>query len=321
MHHYLVDMLVCPACHGDLAWTVSERDQHYIETAEARCTDCEAVYPVRQGIGLFLTPDLPRNDLWSQVDSGLIQYLREHPAVERQLLDAPPESLAPADQFFRVMVLETHGEYTAAAALEELANSRIYTQETLACHKSQIQFVLERLSGPGGLAIKLARDLNRPVVVTDFSPLVLKHNRRRLEFLKLHEWVSLLAFDARRTPFKSGAIPTLTTNLGLPNIHESGNLLRELRRVVAGTFLAVSHFYPDDDQTNREASLKHGIGAMLFRESALAQFVTSNWQVEVANVCTAPARPTPKSALFEGATIDALPVAETVLEWCVLVAH
>ncbi len=32
MHHYLVDLLVCPACHGDLAWTVSERDQSFAPT-------------------------------------------------------------------------------------------------------------------------------------------------------------------------------------------------------------------------------------------------------------------------------------------------
>ena len=35
-------------------------------------------YPVREGIGLFLLPDLPRNDLWEQAESQLSRYLREH---------------------------------------------------------------------------------------------------------------------------------------------------------------------------------------------------------------------------------------------------
>ena len=72
---------------------------------------------------------------------------------------------------------------------------------------------------------KLVRELKRPVVATDFSPRVLRSDRERLKSFGLYEHVSLLAFDARRTPFKDGAVETLTTNLGLPNIEEPGNLL------------------------------------------------------------------------------------------------
>jgi len=43
--------------------------------------------------------------------------------------------------------------------------------------------------------------------------------------------------------------------------------------------------------------------------------------VEVAAECTSEVRPTPTSVVLEGAGIDALPVAEISLEWCVLVAH
>lgn len=75
MHGYLIEMLECPACHSELAWTVAERCGDRIETAEARCTACDVVYPVREGIGTFLTPDLPREDLWEQVDSQLMQHL------------------------------------------------------------------------------------------------------------------------------------------------------------------------------------------------------------------------------------------------------
>jgi uncharacterized protein YbaR (Trm112 family)/SAM-dependent methyltransferase len=332
MHDYLIEMLACPACRGELAWTVTGRHGNRIETAEARCAACAAAYPVREGIGLFLTPELPRDDLWEQVDSHLTQYLREHPEVERRLMGVPLGELAPADQFFRALVLEERGEYARAKAAEDLANARLYTPEYLACLESQLNYVLERLSasdgpivdlasGRGYLVEKLARRLERPIVATDFSPRVLRRDRRWLESLGLYDQVSLLAFDARRTPFKGDAVETLTTNLGLPNIEEPGDLLQELRRVVSGTFLAISHFFPGDDEANAAVIREVGLSTLLFRRTALACFAAAGWQVEVANVCRGKARPTPRSALLEGAGIDGLPVAETVLEWCVLVAH
>jgi uncharacterized protein YbaR (Trm112 family) len=334
MRNYLIEMLECPACHGELAWTVAERCGNRIEMAEARCTACAATYPVREGIGLFLTPELPRDDLWEEADSRLIQYLREHPQVERPLMGVPLDTLAPADQSFRALVLEERGEYAEAKAAEDLANVGLYTPEVLVCQESQVNYVLERLSasdgpivdlasGRGYLVEELARKLERPIIATDFSPRVLRRDRRWLEFLGLdpYDQVSLLAFDARRTPFKDGAVETLTTNLGLPNIREPGNLLQELRRIIAGTFLAVHHFYPEDDEANAAALHEVGLSTLLFHRSALECFAEAGWQVEVANVCAGKARPTPTGVVLEGAGIDAFPVVETVLEWCVLVAR
>ena len=84
MHDYLIDMLECPACRGELAWRIDDRRGSRVETAEARCEACGNVYPTQEGIGVFLTSDLPREDLWEQQNSWLIEHLREHPEVERQ---------------------------------------------------------------------------------------------------------------------------------------------------------------------------------------------------------------------------------------------
>ena len=332
MHTYLVQMLACPSCRGEIDWTISERHQDRIETAEAVCAVCDVTYPVREGIGLFLTPDLPRDDLWKLVDSRLMQYLREHPKVERKLMDVPLDSLGPADQFFRAMALEERGEYAEAKAVEELADEGLYTPEVRACRDSQYEYMLEHLSGVEGpivdlasgrcyLVERMARALERPIVATDFSPSVLRRDRRWLEFLGLYDRVSLLAFDARRTPFKDGAVETLTTNQGLPNIEEPGKLLRELRRIVSGTFMALHHFYPEDDGANAAVLRQVGLATLLFRASALERFIEAGWQVEAANICAGRALPTPTGVVLEGASIDGLPAAETVLEWCVLVAR
>jgi uncharacterized protein YbaR (Trm112 family) len=330
MHTYLIEMLECPVCHDKLEWTISERSGDRIEAGEAHCSACDAAYPVRDGIGLFLTPELPRNDMWDQVESGVIQHLREHPELERQLMEVPLDTLAPADQFFRALVLEERGNYVEAQIAEDSANKDLYTPEYINCWNSQMDYVIERLSGTDGsivdlasercyLVEKMARRLKRPIIATDFSPGVLRRDRRWLESFGLYDHVSLLAFDARRTPFKDGVVETLTTNLGLPNIEEPGNLLRELWRIVAGKFMAISHFFPEEDEVNAKVIREAGLETLLYRRTALEKFAEEGWEVEVKNACVGGARPTPPSVVLEGARIDGLPVADINLEWCVLV--
>lgn len=328
MQEYLLDMLECPVCHGLLTWNITDRLGDRIEAAEARCTDCHSMYPVREGIGLFLTPDLPRTDLWEQTESHLNLYLREHPEIERQLMDVPVDILAPADQFFRALVLEERGEFAQAKTAAELANQGIYTPEYRACAARQIDYLVEQVldsadpivdlaSGRGGLLEVLARRLKCPIVATDFSPRVLRRNRRWLEMLGLYDRVSLLAFDARRTPFKNGAVRTLTTYLGLPNIEDADRLLHELRRIVVGRLLAISYFLPEDDG----AANNTRYSPLLFRRAALERCKEAGWQVELANACNGLARPTPQGVLLAGAQIDGVPEGETMLEWGVLVGQ
>jgi uncharacterized protein YbaR (Trm112 family) len=332
MHHYLMEMLQCPACRGRLNWTIDDTDGERIETGKATCAACGAAYPVREGIGLFLTSGLEREDLWEETETELTRYLREHPQVEARLMGADPDALSPADLFYRAQLLESRGDYDEAARLAERALSRCYTPGYLACHKSLMRALIDRLragegpivdlaSGRGALVEAAVRELPRPVVATDLSPRILRRDRRWLRHFGLYDRVSLLAFDARRTPFRDGAVQTLTTNLGLPNIRHPGELLRELRRIVAGTFLAITHFYPEEDEANGRLIREAGVACFLYRRSALEAFAAAGWQVEVVNSQHAPAAPTPRGELLEGAGIDALPVAETSLEWCLLVAR
>lgn len=331
MHIYLLEMLECPACHGTLNWDITEQNEDRIETAEAHCNACAATYPVRDGIGLFLTPEVQRNDLWDQVDSGLIQHLRERPELEHQLMEVPLDTLAPTDQLFRASVLAERGNFSEAQIAADVADKGLYTPELIHCRNSQLDYVVEWLSktdgpivdlasGLGYLVEKIVRELKRPIVATDFSSSVLRKDRRWLENFGLYRYVSLLALDARRTPFKDGAIATLTTNVGLPNIHEPGNLLVELRRIVSGVFLAISMFYPEEDEANAKVIQEFKLDPLLYRRTALQHFNEAGWNVEVKNACVGEAHPTPPSVLLDGARADGLPVANTNLEWCVLLA-
>jgi hypothetical protein len=109
----------------------------------------------------------------------------------------------------------------------------------------------------------------------------------------------------------------MTSNLGLANVEQPGSLADELRRILSGTFLSISCFYPEDEDANARAIHATGADTLLFRRPALAYLERAGLRAAVENVRTGVARPTDRSALT-GAPIDLLPVVETVLEWCVL---
>lgn len=332
MHEFLVDLLVCPECHDELIWYIDDRRGDHIQKGEARCLACKASYLIRDGIGMFLVPSLHREDLWQQVDSHLLGYLRKHRLVARRLMEVPLTSLAPADQFFRALVLEERGEYQAAREAEALAQAGLYTADYLQAFQCQLDYLAQRLasaeapifdlaSGRGYLIEHLIPVVNQPLIASDFSLQVLFRNRRWLEERGLEHKVTLLAFDARQTPFRDKSLDILTTNLGLPNVSQPEILLHEIRRITAGEFLAVHHFYPETDQPNRAALSKVGLADLTFAGSAWACFAEAGLQLEQINVVTGAACPTPTGVILNGAVIDAFPVAETTLEWCVLQAQ
>lgn len=331
MHSYLLEMLECPVCHGKLKWSILEQTGDRIETGEAICESCKANYPIREEIGIFLTPDLPREDLWEQTTSRLTQYLQENPELENKLMNVPVETLAPTDQLYRSLVLDERGFFDYAKVARELSFKGIYTEEYLKCWDKQFDYVLELLSmtsepvvdiasGQGYLVERMASNLKPPIVATDFSLSILRQDRLRLKHFGLYDQISLLAFDARRTPFKKDSIKNMTTNLGLANIQEPKDLIQELKRINKDIFLSITHFYPENDQLNILEARNFGIDTLIIKDMLLSIFADNNWNAKFENECKGKALPSPLSDIFEGASADAFPVVETLLEWGVIVA-
>jgi len=329
MKKYLLEMLECPICHHELDWQIENEKEAEIEQAEASCTNCDATYPVIEGIGIFLTPELPRKDLWSEAESKLSLYLKSHPEHEKKLMEVPVEALSPTDQQFRASVLDEREEYREGKKVEELAHQNLYTSEYINCWDSQIEYIIDNLgafdgpivdlaSGRCYLVEKIAKQLHRPIVATDFSPVVLRRDRKYFKYLELDHIVSFLSFDARKTPFRDGAIEIMTTNLGLPNIEDPGDLMKEIKRIVTNTFLAISHFFPKEEDENHTLIQQAGIEAFVYKELAMNYFSAAGWDARIENSCIAKALPTPESEIFEGARADGLPVAPTELEWCTI---
>ena len=331
MQKYLVEILECPKCHGKLDWNITEQSLERIEVAEAYCQDCSSAYPVRDGIGVFLTTDLKRNDLWEQSDNGLEQFLKQYPELEERLMDVPLETLSPVDQHYRGVILNDRGDTEAARIAFGISNKGLYSEDTIQCIDSQMNYLINEVSqsdspivdlasGVCGLVSKMLKDLPNLIVVTDFSPSVLVKNRKRLMEQGLYDRVSLLAFDARQTPFATDSISLLTTHAGLNNIQNPGNLLEELYRIVNGKLLAISSFYPEDDKKNGKVIEAGGLAEMSYRDKLLQNCHNAGWVVEVRNACSIKTIPAPPGVVLEGARVDGLPVQSTDLEWCVLSA-
>jgi len=332
MRDQLRRLLVCPACHGPLRWKVSEKAGGRIQEGSARCTECDVAYPVHRGIGVFLT-SLPKpEDLWDEANREIASFLRDEPERVRKLMEAPLEALNPTDQFVRGLLLEERKEFGPAKIATDLAVEGMYPVQYRTAWTSQMRFVKQQLargrgpvvdlaSGMGMLLEFLLPEATEQFVGTDVSPRVLIRDQTVFRSLGLGERLSLLAFDARRSPFADRSVPTLITNVGLGNIENPGSLLKELRRVVADRFLAITVFFPEEEGPNAEEIRRLKLDSLSYRGSAMARFEEAGFRVQMHNSQKVTARPTPRGKIMSEIQPDRLPVVETEVEWCTLVAH
>ncbi|MCK5133700.1 MAG: hypothetical protein KAR40_16295, partial [Candidatus Sabulitectum sp.] len=155
MQKYLVEILECPKCHGRLDWNVTDQTTDRIETAQIQCTHCSGSYSVQDGIGVFLTTDLKRNDLWEQVD-GLEQHLKQNPGLEERLMDVPLDTLGPVDQYYRGRLHKTRGEIEAAKAAFSVSHEAMFSAETNRCIDSQMDYLINEVSQSDSPIVDLA---------------------------------------------------------------------------------------------------------------------------------------------------------------------
>jgi ubiquinone/menaquinone biosynthesis C-methylase UbiE/uncharacterized protein YbaR (Trm112 family) len=331
LHESLTRLLVCPSCHGALRWKIVRRNASEIEEANAQCSSCDSHYQVYRGIGAFLTSQEKPKDLWEETNSQIEELVRREPAKVRLLLETPMTTMNPTDLFFRGLILDSRGKYEEGKVARDRAVEGSYSLEQRACIQSQMTFVKGRIvnspspvvdlaSGMGALLEVLLPGASQHFVATDASPRVLIRDQAVLGSRAGRAGLSFLAFDARRTPFADRSVRALVSYLGLANIEDPGNLVKELRRIVSGTVLAISLFYPEEVGPNTDMIRRLRLEPLLYRKSAVKQFKAAGFKVRVENMQKVLARPTPEGEILKSAQTDRLPVIETQVEWCTLVA-
>lgn len=329
MHKYIKELLECPVCHHELEWTTKKETKERIVNGEAKCIHCQATYPIQDEIGIFLTPDLPRNDLWSSSESYFKNYLKENPEFKDKFLNTPLEELHPTDLFIRGSLLEDSDPIKARKIIQDGTN-KIYTEEYKDGRNKQIEYILNNIpndepiidlaSGMGTLIEKLASNVDNYIIATDFSPLVLRKNHAVFKQKNLHNKMSFLSFDARKTPFKNDAVKIMTTFVGLPNINKPMDLLYELRRIISGKLMAINHLFSPTDKTHFDFLHENGLETFLYEEKLVKAFQNANFTVANKNLISCFIKPTPEGEFFKF-KLDSIPVKDTTIEWCVTCAN
>lgn len=328
MHKILENLLECPSCHGELKWVIQNENEKRIVNAEITCDSCQSKYHVKDEIAMFLTPDLVRNDLWQQVDHAVVTFFKEHENLLNQLGEKKPNDLNGADLWFLATYYEMQGHYDHAKELFDIAFPKVYSKEYLEIWHSHMdyivnhiqddEFVVDIASGKGYLVEKILRNTDNLMVATDFSPTVLLRNKAYYQHLGLYDNLSLVAFDARRTPFKDGSVPLLTTNVGLSNIENAGNTISELDRISKNRFMFYLEFIDENDQDHMALLEKYGMSDLNRKSYCLNHFKGSSFSVDIAYSKTILKEPTPEGEILEGVGIDGIPIHTVEFECCVL---
>lgn len=331
MHKIYIDMLICPLCHSQLNWHINDEDSDRIINGNATCSSCQSVYEIRDEIAVFLNNDLSRNDLWEQSESELEKYLNKNSEICDKLMNTPEDKMNGADYWYKATYFELKNDFETSSRMFKNAFKKIYTQDYIDGCESQIDFILNNIesnkpiidiaSGKGYLVEKLLKETKNYVVATDFSPTILSRNKEYYKNKGLYNRLSLIAFDARKTPFKDNSIETLTSNFGLQNIEQSGEVIKEMKRITKGIFMPIMFFIDKKDNIHIDLFNKYGNAAFVTKENAVETFKRAGWNVDIANSFLANIKPTPEGEILKGARIDGFPIVGTKIEFCVIKAN
>lgn len=319
------NLLYCPICHDSLAWDIQKETDHRIIDAEVSCIACHKSYFVKNGIAIFLLDASNDEDFWKVVQSNLSKALRSNPEYERKLMQTDLDNLNPADKLLHSMILDERGDYDTAREIRAEAVRDLYTSSYTQAYqekKTQLQkllsdktgVIIDIASGMGGFA-ELFSELENPVILSDISPSILQRNKDRLEHFGIYEKVSLIAFDARKMPFKEKSVEVITTNMGLTNITSSEEFLNELVRCLGGVAYFLTFFFPDNGDANADVLIEHNMefgfkNRLLSMSSPLLE--TQILFEDVSSV-----EPTVSSEIFD-IGIDGLPVISTDITWAIV---
>lgn len=331
MHKQYIQMLVCPSCHKDLQWYIQEESEERIINGKACCSCCNSEYEVKDEIAVFLTSELSRNDLWNKGESALEKFFNENTEIYDKLMNTPEEELNGADYWYKATYFEIRRDFATSTKMFKNAFKKIYTEDYINGWESQMDFVIKDLqgdepiidiaTGKGYLVEKILTETRNYVVVTDFSPTILKRNKEYYKAKGLYQRLSLIAFDARKTPFRDNSIVNMTSNMGLQNIDQPGEVVKELNRITKDKFMSVMFFIDKEDKKHMDLFREWSNTAYVTKENAIKTFRNSGWYVEICNSFLANIKPTPESEIIKGAGIDVFPIEDTEVEFCVIKAR
>lgn len=237
MDKRLIDILACPACHGELRFS-GESDDRRLISGKFKCSGCGLVFPVEDEIAMLVPPGVNYDGaLWDKmedIDKQMAEWVQRN--FESELKRMQP----PLAQEFIKEVSAVEGP------------------------------MIDIASGPGGswcVDVMKDGDTNRLLVMSDIGRPVMKAWQRQLRDVGWADRCSLMVFDARRMPFRDASIAAVTSVVGGVNdvdmaYKEAGRVLRP-----CGQLLEVVKFFKEGGPT-QQARKEYGEAVTTWSEYA-----------------------------------------------------
>jgi len=223
MDKRLMEVVVCPACHGELRYS-SESDSRRLISGEFGCAGCGLVFPVVDEIPVLVVPGTDMDGAFRKEDEDIEKQMAEW--VRRNFDAVRRRELSLVEQDFVNAVRTVEGP------------------------------VVDIASGPGGsycVPMMEHGGSDGLFVMSDLGEPVMHAWREHLREVGWADRCSLMVFDARRMPFRSESIPVVTSAVGLENIPMNRPAYEEIARVLrpGGRLLQVIKLYEEGGASQR----------------------------------------------------------------------
>jgi len=297
---------------------VIHKDESHIIGGEFTCTNCGRNYPVDDSIGIFLADTEKNRDFWKEQEDFATRFRRQHPTKFFLLTKTFLGNIRPEHHFLKGLLLDDE-------EILKRATKRIYTKDYLQGYEKTKRALWEEEKDKQGVTLEIAcgRDMffkefirsrqgSGVYIATDFSYTVLRSDLKWLRANGLAEKVTLMAVDAKFMPFRDTSVPSMVSNIGLPNIREGEKAVEEAFRILVpgGVFITNLMFTTENTQNYAKAK-ELGLHQFYIRQNAEETFRKAGFTFTVNELHRGWVCPTPGG-------IDLLPMVPDTYSFCVI---
>ncbi len=69
----LIERIICPVCRNELQWHIKRKHNNKVIGGYAKCTECGEIYPINNGIAIFLPAKWQNMKIWERSERIVIQ--------------------------------------------------------------------------------------------------------------------------------------------------------------------------------------------------------------------------------------------------------
>jgi len=331
MFNFLKDILICPECHGELLWEITDENNTNVIEAEAKCCDCKKIYPVKNGIGCFVQYENDSDDNWARGENWLKNLIADNPDIREKIMNTAIDEMNAADIMIKSMICKIEGNHSEATALNKIWRKKAYKEESSAASSAQIEyivnslkdekdFILDIASGSGRLVSEFLEKTDKLIVSSDISFNIMQQAKKIAEQNGFGDRVSYIAFDLNKSPFRDKSVKIITTFVGLQNISYPEKIFGEIRRICGGKLYSACVFCCEDNIVNLKALEEGGLDKTWVKSKYIDEFDRAGFTSVIENSIITLDEPTPVGEIVKGVKIDGFPVETGYFEKTVIIS-